>query len=556
MVKSKFTLEKLTGSHFTPQNLSEFLAEKIIQFYDFDLKKNIIWDPSCGDGNLIEALLQKLECKNFEFYGAESDFISFEKAKERFKNNMKVKILNEDFIQYQTNSFNENSLFSQNLLEEIKPNTIIANPPYIRTQVMGGTESQKFAENFNLKGRVDMYFVFLISMINFLKENGLIVVITSNRFLFTKSGESIRKYLFENLEILELYDLGDTKFFKAAVLPAILVGRKKKNPSKKNNIFYSKIYEDKNIQFPFKEITIKKDLLELASNGHSGKIKFNNTFYSINHQKVEISINPENPWTINSINKKIKQSKNKFYYIKDFLKVKVGVKTTADSVFIRNDWDTIPLDSRPEKELLYNLISSNDVTRWKLTKDSTNFKILYPYLFNESREPVNLENYPKAEKYLLSFRKQLESRKYLIDAGRKWYEIWVPHKPTDWAFPKVVFRDISEEPVFLIDDKELLVNGNCYWIPAKTQEELKILYLILGIANSKSIESYYDSNFSNKLYSGKRRYLTQYVEKFPLPYPDSSIAENIINLVKKNIKSPDKFTQEIEDLTSEFFSSF
>lgn len=59
-----------------------------------------------------------------------------------------------------------------------------------------------------------------------LKEGGILGVITSNRYLSTKSGESIRQYLSANYDILELIDLGDTKLFEAAVLPAIFIGKK------------------------------------------------------------------------------------------------------------------------------------------------------------------------------------------------------------------------------------------------------------------------------------------------------------------------------------------
>ena len=89
------------------------------------------------------------------------------------------------------------------------------------------------AKKYNLKGRVDLYYPFLIAMTHALKENGIVGVITSNRFLFTKSGNSVRKFLFENYDILEVIDLGDTKLFDAAVLPAIFIGRKKKNTKNK-----------------------------------------------------------------------------------------------------------------------------------------------------------------------------------------------------------------------------------------------------------------------------------------------------------------------------------
>ena len=61
-----------------------------------------------------------------------------------------------------------------------------------------------------------------MAMTNALKKGGILGVITSNRYISTKSGSDIRKYLLDNYEIIEIIDLGDTKLFDAAVLPAIL----------------------------------------------------------------------------------------------------------------------------------------------------------------------------------------------------------------------------------------------------------------------------------------------------------------------------------------------
>ena len=48
---------------------------------------------------------------------------------------------------------------------------------------------------------------------------------------------------------------------------------------------------------------------------------------------------------------------------------------------------------------------------------------------------------------------------------------------------------------------------------------------------------YHDLVFNNKLYSGKRRYITQYVEKYPLPDINSPISTEIISIVKELNKS-------------------
>jgi len=50
---------------------------------------------------------------------------------------------------------------------------------------------------------------------------------------------------------------------------------------------------------------------------------------------------------------------------------------------------------------------------------------------------------------------------------------------------------------------------------------------------------YHDLVFNNKLYSGRRRYFTQYVERYPLPDVNSSIAEEIIEIVKTLNQSRD-----------------
>ena len=47
---------------------------------------------------------------------------------------------------------------------------------------------------------------------------------------------------------------------------------------------------------------------------------------------------------------------------------------------------------------------------------------------------------------------------------------------------------------------------------------------------------YHDLAFCNKLYAGRRRYLTQYVEKYPIPDLNKPECKEIINCVKKLLK--------------------
>lgn len=118
-----------------------------------------------------------------------------------------------------------------------------------------------------------------------------------------------------------------------------------------------------------------------------------------------------------------------------------------------------------------------------------------------------------------------------MSSGRKWFELWVPQSPEMWALPKVVFRDIAEKPTFWMDMDGTVVNGDCYWI-AQDSADSEMLWLLLAVANSRFIEDFYDHRFNNRLYAGRRRFMTQYVETFPLPDPGTALSRSMIQMTK------------------------
>jgi hypothetical protein len=367
-----------------------------------------------------------------------------------------------------------------------------------------------------------------------LKVGGIIGVITSNRYLSTKSGESVRKFLNENYEIIEIVDLGDTKLFDAAVLPAIFVGRKKGNVNQvSHSAKFIKIYEELN---GYKgDLKPAVDIYDVLKQPDSGYFTVDTKRFKKTNGVLMCHISKGYSWELLSDSESLwvnKIDKNAFCLVGDLFKVRVGIKTTADKVFISDEWDKLETD-KPEDVLLKDLISQENIGRWATTAKAT-LKILYPHIsVNGKKLTVDIEQFPKAKKYFEKFEEKLKDRKYLIDAGRKWYEIWVPHNPDFWNLPKLVFPDISLLPRFYFDEGGKLVNGNCYWIVAERKEDIEKLLLIQGISNSKLMTKYHDLVFNNKLYSGRRRYFTQYVEKYPLPDFDSPASKSIINLVKE-----------------------
>lgn len=546
---------KNTGATFTPRELSVFLAERIGYF--IISKHSRVLDPACGEAELLVAMGEVLSERGLDFsltgFDSNKEYLNFAETRLSSFSNKKTDLILGDFLMSVdvTNSNNTPTLFDNISTSEVNNSfdIVIANPPYVRTQILGTEQAQNLAQKFNLKGRVDLYYPFLISMTESLKEGGILGVITSNRYLSTKGGESIRKYLSENYEILELIDLGDTKLFDAAVLPAIFIGKKKKQ-KKPAPAKFIKVYEELNGYNG--ELIPVQTIYEVLENKHSGYfVTENGKRYKKSSGDLKYKIGSGSCWEMLSceesewVSKIKKASKNR---VEDFFKVKVGIKSTADKVFISDKWEELN-GTKPEDELLKELISQKNIEPWNAT-DNFELKVLYPHIsVNGVKQTVDIEKYPKAKKYFLQHEEKLKARKYLIDASRQWFELWVPHRPDQWKFPKLVFPDISLKPRFYLDINGRIVNGNCYWIVATKEEDVEKLLLIQGIANSKMMTKYHDLVFNNKLYSGRRRYFSQYVEKYPLPDFDSLKAKEIIAIVKDLNQSDD--TLEISNLENQ-----
>lgn len=547
-MNNTYTEIKKSGATFTPVQLADFLAEKILSQIENHVEPLTVLDPACGDGSLLSAINTAGGKRIKTLIGYDTNNKYLEKADSLLKkisNNIRHEFVCEDFLKTYPSV---NGLFTDKLSPEFA-DIVIANPPYVRTQVLGAERAQQLARDYNLSGRIDLYYPFLMAMTNALKKGGILGVITSNRYLSTKSGGKIRKFLLDNYEIIEIIDLGDTKIFNAAVLPAIFIGKKKQH---KNSVSkagkYISIYEAegtlKNTDYTYKSIfdILKSDKPGCyTADGIQYILKIGLLKHSSDKTGIwQMSDEQENKWidTINS---------NTAFRIKDKFKVKVGIKSCADNIFISQLWDKEGFEI--ENDLLYPMISQENIEAWSIDKDAM-LKILYPhYSKNGKRQVFDIKKYPSALQYLEKHRKQLENRNYVIKAGRKWYEYWVPQNPESWKYPKVVFPDISVRPRFCFDESGAIVNGNCYWMFAQNEEERDLLLLIEGVSNSSVMIKYHDLCFNNKLYSGRRRYLAQYIEQYPIPSPELESSKQIVSLVERLNKSSDK--DERDTLTSE-----
>src|ERR1700757_4189707 len=77
---------KNTGATFTPKKLADFLSDRILSYYNSDGSISVL-DPSCGDGELLVSISNKLSKRQstFNLYGNDSNESYIQTAKERLK---------------------------------------------------------------------------------------------------------------------------------------------------------------------------------------------------------------------------------------------------------------------------------------------------------------------------------------------------------------------------------------------------------------------------------------------------------------------------------------
>ena len=364
----RVTKQKATGSHFTPPELARFVAGRIAESLRGCKGSIRVLDPACGDGNLLCALSSVLPNRlqrRVTLIGIENDDASFESL--RFRQgefgDCTTDLIKADFLEF----FDDGGLFLPQR-GTAPVDVIVANPPYVRTQVLGAKRAQRLAERFGLSGRVDLYQAFLVAMARQLKSGGILGVITSNRFLTTKAGMATRRFLRTHFEINEIVDLGDTKIFEAAVLPALVFATKRhpiESTSADSEPQFIRIYESHD---EAGEAERKSSVLDCIREARSGLFRTNGSSYRVTVGRLPIPEQDVRPWTMLTsresewIARIQGASQNR---LGDVAKVRVGIKTTADSVFIKRDWESLPPDIRPEPKHLRALLSQEDAAKWR-----------------------------------------------------------------------------------------------------------------------------------------------------------------------------------------------
>lgn len=395
----------------TPDNVVDLMVDKLFTGVTIT-SKDIILDPGCGKGALIDGIIRWCSHNEIDvprIVGIESDPEHAIEAKEKFLQYPTVEIKQEDFLVASHECYNY----------------ILANPPYIPITKLSEEEKASYKSQFlTARNRFDLYQLFFEQSIRNLIINGRLVFITPEKYLYVDSASMLRMLLGKRY-VEELHLVSEQTFGDLTTYPMIttLVNRASRSYTKV-------IFRDG------RSLNIR-----LPKDGQSWLPVIN----GINNQKNDV--------TLEDIT----------------LRVSCGVATGADSVFVKKTKEL----EHELAEFAYPTISGKQLTPGDNSLNSEDSMII-PYRLNGQLIPEDKLGYLK--KYLTNpgIFNQLMNRTCVL--RKPWYSFHENPPLYDILKPKILCKDITARPYFWIDkDGTIVPRHSTYYIIPNNPEQLEQL---------------------------------------------------------------------------------
>lgn len=233
------------GQFATPSFVSEFMVEWSLTDAD-----DTVLDPGIGAGQLsTHAIARKIELgvdnPVSEITGIDIDEVAISMAAVSLKladGQGYAKLVHDDFIQQTPHKFAEEG-------HEIKAyDAVVANPPYSRVQALSPRLRDDLERvisketGYDFSQRTPLYGYFLVHASQFLETGGRMAAIVPSKFMDTKFGRDLKRYLLSEFTIHGVVQLSDSidVFDGVRARPSILL-LEKGVPNANHEVWFGKI---------------------------------------------------------------------------------------------------------------------------------------------------------------------------------------------------------------------------------------------------------------------------------------------------------------------------
>ena len=398
---------------------------------------------------------------------------------------------------------------------------IIGNPPYIQLQKMGTSSDVLQQLNYLTFARTgDIYSLFYELGNNILKKKGLLIFITSNKWMRAAYGESLRKYFVDHTNPLILIDFAGVQIFDSATVDT-------------NILMFSK---DKNRQ-QTKACIIKEKVLNNLSLYFEQELEIS-SFYS-----------SESWIVLTEIEQRIKSKiESKGTPLKDWdINIYRGILTGYNEAFI--------IDGKKKEELIAEDPKSVEIIRPILRgRDIKSYSHEFANLYIITTFPslkIDIEEYLAIKQHLMSFGYDRLKQSGDVGSRKKTNNKWFETQDSinyweDFYQPKIVWKRVGSILRFSYDTTDILaLDSTCF---ATGGRYIKYLVAVLNSNFGK-----YLLRDAPKTGTGDLLISVQAIEPLKIPIPSEENLVRIDSLVdhlicKHDIKYENQITSIIYNI--------
>ncbi len=340
---------------------------------------------------------------------------------------------------------------------------VVGNPPYIPITGLSENEKSKYRRRYaTAKDRFDLYLLFFEQALRCLRPNGRLVFITPEKFLYVKTAVPLRRMLAET-RIEEIHLVSEGTFGSLVTYPTITTVVNVSGPSPTRVIFRDG----------------RTRMVSLQNNSSSWMPILNGASHK------------EAPHTLADI----------------CLRISCGVATGADAVYVTKATDLNP----NLKPFAYPTIAGRQIAPQgaSLRVDEV---MLLPYTSRGDLLPEGeLGN-------LRTYLKHPQRREKLLKrtcASRKpWYAFHESPPLPEILRPKILCKDITAKPFFVVDEEGRLVpRHSVYYIVPK---DPSIIRNLVNYLNSPATGRWLKSH-CQRVANGFLRLQSHVLKRIPIP---------------------------------------
>jgi hypothetical protein len=391
---------------------------------------------------------------------------------------------------------------------------MIANPPYVRQEKIKHLKEdlkQVYPDIYH--GVADIYVYFYAQGLQQLRDDGVLVYISSNKFMRAGYGKTLRRLLGQDVTLRTVIDFGDLPVFEATTYPTVLVMRK---------------------QAPDKNHTLQALTVdEIAVVNHLPSVVRERAW-----PQPQASLRRDG-WTlvrpeVLALLRKLRQSGMSLgeYVDGRFYR---GLLTGFNKAFVVDQFERDRLISEDPRsaEIIHPWLRGRTLKRWRVEWNGEYLIAIQNSGDADANNPwgdaqteaearsIFRESYPVVHDHLTQYESALRKR---YDQGKFWWELRACAYYAEFDKPKIIYPHFNTEPNFAYDEEGSLSNDKTYIIPDAP------LYL-LGLLNS-SVANFFLHQICPSVQQGYLEFRTIYIEQIPVPTPSPAQHDETETLVR------------------------